>query len=71
MDTRDDEGLWTSLGPQMDLKSRESEAGHDTTGLEATELLGFRLVDLVRFELTTSSMPWKRECEASGDDSHV
>jgi hypothetical protein len=23
-------------------------------------LLGFVLVDLVRFELTTSSMPWKR-----------
>ena len=48
--------IWTPIGLH-DLFDRE---GEHTRHVQVFLCVGDVLVDLVRFELTTSSMPWKR-----------
>src|SRR5947208_2254338 len=48
------------FGLQMDSRDLFHDAEDRRPYSYVFVLLGFVLVDLVRFELTTSSMPWKR-----------
>ena len=49
------------LDPRMDPRDELADTPHSESISYVYVVLGFGLVDLVRFELTTSSMPWKAD----------